>query len=218
MPADPVGGQHGGGHQAEQAGQRHRGRWPEALRHRAGGQQAGHLGGEQPGLRDRERRAFSVPGRARMKAAAAASWYAPPAPASVQSSATTGAGGCTWQKISGAQDSMASQPIGRSRSAGRISRPSTNAPISRPAGGAASSRPTVGAPPPSVCAYGAASPSGTTVKPASQPNSTRTRSAGVPKIVVRPARVISWVGRVSGLSGGVRAGPAPSRPGCPPTG
>ena len=101
-----------------------------------------------------------------MKAAAAASWYAPPAPASVQSSAITGVGGCTWQKISGAQNSMASQPIGRS-TAGRISRPSTNAPISRPAGGAASSRPTVGAPPPSVCAYGAARPSGTTVKPAS---------------------------------------------------
>ena len=64
-----------------------------------------------------------------------------------------------------------------------------------------------GGPPPSVRAYGAASPSGTTVKPASQPNSTRTRSAGAPKMVAAPAQVISRAGRLAGkLGGGVGRG------------
>ena len=86
---------------------------------------------------------------------------------------------------------MASQPIGRIRSEGRSSRPITNPPIIVPAGMAAMSSPMVGAPPPRVRAYGAASASGTTVKPASQPKSTRVRSTGLPNTAATPSQVTS---------------------------
>ena len=86
---------------------------------------------------------------------------------------------------------MASQPIGRIRSEGRRSRPTTNPPITVPAGMAAMSSPIAGAPPPSTRAYGAARASGTTVKPASQPKSTRVRSTGLPNTAATPSQVIS---------------------------
>ena len=130
-----------------------------------------------------------------MKPAAAASWYAPPVPGQrPEQRDHRGLAGCTWQKISGAQDQH--RPASPSAAACGRPRPdrassSTNAPISRPAGGAASSRSTVRPRRrPACAAYGAARPSGTTVVSPGQPNSTlrRARSAGVPKIVVEPAR------------------------------
>ncbi len=86
---------------------------------------------------------------------------------------------------------MASQPIGRIRSEGRSSRPITKLPITVPAGMAAMSSPMVVAPPPKACAYGAARASGTTVKPASQPKSTRVRRTGLPNTAATPSQVIS---------------------------
>ena len=73
-------------------------------------------------------------------------------------------------------------PIILSRSSGRDSRPMTRMPATVPAGVAHISSPTVSGPPPRVCAYGTASPSGTTANPASQPNRTSVRAAGRRKI------------------------------------
>ena len=106
-------------------------------------------------------RALVAGRRACTKAAAAASWYAPPAPARVHSSRTHHSGGSAALPISGTQDKMASQPIIRILVDGAAILLSTKAPTTMPNGMAAISNPTVTVLPCRECAYGAASPSGT---------------------------------------------------------
>ena len=67
----------------------------------------------------------------------------------------------------------------------------------------------VAAPPPSVCAYGAARASGTMVNPASQPNSTRVRSTGLPNTAAVPSQVISHGEGRPVLGGGAGRGRTP---------
>ena len=173
--------------QAQQAGQAHRDRGPDDVGHGPAGQDAEALGGKQTRLRQAKR-----PGAAfrrqdlherrggRELVGAARAGQCP--------RASTTQGGSKALPISGAQEAMASQPIIRSRPDGGTSRPKANAPATVPSGMAAISSPTVRASPCSECAYGAARPSGTIQKPASQPKSSSVRSTGWPNTVARPAR------------------------------
>lgn len=89
-------------------------------------------------------------------------WNEPPTPASTHRSSTAHSGGFHMLKTSGAHDMTASQPMDHSCVEGRAKRPISMAPSAVPAGTDAISSPTVMAPPPSMFAYGAASPSGIT--------------------------------------------------------
>ena len=80
--------------------------------------------------------------------------------------------------ISGAQDSMASQPIGRIRSDGRARWPIANAPTTCSRWHRGHQQPDSERATASVRAYGAARPSGTTANPANQPKNTSVRRAG----------------------------------------